>query len=218
MKKNKTRKIDWVKHLDRHREQCGEIANTVEHIQAEYQAGNDIETALSELAAQVRARQQGAEDLHDRMVIAPLRHMFSGDRLNLTEEEYYLVRAAGFGFITPKSLGVSPVTDFEVYRLSVYEDANTVCFMDPDENPNVETVDPNKPGRITIRLRAAISPEETERRYYRPEQEQFFAKYRPDVLTRCKPAATDTSKVVADADNKARPRPKELAEQRKNQR
>jgi hypothetical protein len=205
----------WIKCLDDHREQCVAMREIVDQIEADYRAGNDIKAALSELRGKVRALQASADRVHDKMAIAPLRHMFSADRLNLTEKEYYLARAAGLGFITPKSLGVSPVTDFEVYRLSVYEDANTVCFMDPNENSNVETVDPKRPDHISIRLRGAISPEETERKYYRPEQEQFFAKHRPDVLSRSKPAATEASKAAGDADSKAKRQAKTLPGQRK---
>ena len=90
----------------------------------------------------------------------------------------------GFGLFTAKSMGVSPIDDFEAYRLGVYEDDVSVCFMDPNETPDTVTVINKRTGRERVRIRLAQSPEECAIRYLRPEQRSFYTKHRPDVLAR----------------------------------
>jgi hypothetical protein len=126
-----------------------------------------------------------ASKLHEVLLAGPIRTVFSADRLNLTAQQYFLLRARGFELFTAKQLGISPVGDYECYRMCVYKNEQAVCFMDPDETPEVKTVD-NKTGHKRIRIRLAHSPEECELKHLRPEQREFFTKHRPDVLERMK--------------------------------
>jgi hypothetical protein len=182
MEKNATHEVEWVSHLKEHCEQCDEISIALDQIQAEYCDGNDIKAELSELGDKIRALQAGTQSLYERMVVNPFRHMLSADRLNLTEEEYWLVLAAGFECFTAKSLGVSPISDYEAYRMCVYEDDKFVDFVHPDETPPPPTV--WKGNTMVVYGRLALSPEEVDIAHFRQEQVEFFTKWRPDILPR----------------------------------
>jgi hypothetical protein len=113
---------------------------------------------------------------------SPVRRIFSTDRLNVTEQQYLFAHAAGFTFLTAKSLKVSPISDYEAYLLCVYEDDEVVAFMHPDETPPPP---PRHEGNTTfVPVHVALSPEEVDVAHLRPEQVEFFTKYRPDILPR----------------------------------
>jgi len=128
-----------------------------------------------------------ADSLDEIMCKDPIRRAFSVDRLNLTERQYYLLRAAGFHVFTAETLGLLWISDYDAYRLCVYENGTSVSFMDPRETLDVVTIADGETGRGIAQMRLARSPEECQIRHLRPEQRDFFAKYRPDVLARMQP-------------------------------
>lgn len=103
----------------------------------------------------------------------PLERLFSG--FDLSVEEFYLLRAIGAVTAIISDLGISPVNEFEAFRLLHYEDDDTRCFI----NPSLPQREEGKVG-----LRFGISPEELSRRALRPEQKDFFRKHLPDVFQR----------------------------------
>jgi len=183
MKKRKTQEQDWTKRLQKHREDCDLTREALLELDREFEDDGDLRPLLHRLRDQIREICGDAIWLHETMCAAPIRTAFSLERMNITEEQYWFLRAAGLEFITAKGLGIAPLSDFEVYKNCVYEDDKTVCFLDPDETPEVKSVN-KKTGRTSIRIRLARSPEECHLKHFRPEQKQFFAKYRPDVLAR----------------------------------
>ena len=144
-----------------------------------------VEDSEESLRGQLHKIKSLAFKLHETLISNPIRTAFSKDRISLSEQDYWLLRAQGLKLFTAKRVGISPVSDYEVYKNCIYEDEEKVCFLDPDETSEVETVD-KKTGHIKIRFRISRSPEELELKHLRPEQKEFFAKYRPDVLARLK--------------------------------
>ena len=183
MKKQIKSVKDWPEHLQNHRQNCELVFEDLATLKQELQDGRDTKLSLQHLKEGLLRIRQEAEWLHGALTTEPIQRIFSPDRANLTEQQYYLLRAAGIMLPPATSLRISPVDDYEVYRYCIYEDDKRVCFVHPDENPVVETVD-EKTGYTKIRIRLAISPEEIELKHLRPEQREFFAKYRPDVLER----------------------------------
>lgn len=185
MKKQKKQEPDWPEQVQELRVACWAALEDLAELEEEYRDGEDIEGSLKRFRDELDAVYRLSDRLHETMCVIPIRKMFSVDRINITEREYHLTRAAGFKLVTAKGLGICPLDDFDVYRMCVYEDDKMVCFLNPDESPKVKTVD-KKTGVTHIRLRIARSPEELEAKHLGPEQRQFFTKYRPDVLARLK--------------------------------
>jgi hypothetical protein len=185
MKKQKRQEQDWTKRLRKHRENCELTRDALMELDQEFEDGGDLRPLLHRLRNQIREICGDAGWLHETICVAPIRTAFSLNRMNITEQQYWFLRAAGLELFTAKTLGIAPLSDYEVYQNCVYEDDEIVCFVDPDETPEVETVH-KKTGSTSIRIRLAHSPEECKLRHFRPEQKRFFAKYRPDVLARAK--------------------------------
>lgn len=184
--KNKRRKQeDWTELIRNHFTDCCIAEGEFEEMARGLRKGGDIEHALDRFSETLRHIRRGAEELHNALRGSPIRMMLSTNRLNLTEVQYHLLRAAGVELPTGKELGISPVTDYELYRMCIYEDESGICFMHPNEKPPAEVVKDSN-GSFAIRPRMAISPEETAIEHYRPEQETFFAENRPDVLARAR--------------------------------
>jgi len=139
-------------------------------------SGERVEAEDSDqpLLQQLKNIKAAAHRLHDVLCVAPIRTAFSVNRMNITRQQYWLLRAAGLTFPTAKDLGICNVDDYEVYRNSIYEDDVMVCLMDPNE----------KTGSTKIRIRLAMSPEELNIKNLRPKQKEFFKRNRPDVLER----------------------------------
>lgn len=183
MKKKEKKQNDWAERLASHRAACDMAFEELDKLVQEFQDGENIQKPLDRFRENMREIRRSAEQLHEELYTVPIRKICSVERRNITEQQYLLARAAGLGLFTAQGLGISPVSDYEVYRNYVYEDDEAVRFMDPDETPDVKT--PNKKtGGYRIRIRLACSPEETGLAHYTPEQREFFAKYRPDVLAR----------------------------------
>lgn len=183
MKKQKKDEKDWTKHLQNHRQNCELAWEDFKILLEEHERRRNIKLLLRRFKEKIQQLRCDAVRLHETLIVEPAQKTLSLERANLTEQQYYLLRAAGITMPTAKSLGISPVDDHEVYRHCIYKDDKQVCFLDPNENPVVETVD-KKTGCTKVRIRLAISPEEIELKHLRPEQREFFAKYRPDVLER----------------------------------
>ena len=182
MKKKEERNHNWVQMLQNHQQTCGQVKVYLEKLENACEAGEDVAVLVRQLRKVTLQACREAEQLCEVLFESPVRRIFSADRVNVTEQQLQLARAAGLDCFTAKSLGVSPITDYEAYRLCVYEDDQIVWFWHPDEPP------PSPPrhegNTITVRGRAALSPEEVDPDHLRPEQIEFFTKYRPDVLPR----------------------------------
>lgn len=183
MKTKKKRDRNWTKMLQDHSMVCEAVKRGLEELDRRLEDGDDVTDALDQLKNLVLRMHRGADLLAKVLHRLPVAKAFSADRLNITEQQYWLLCAVGFnGFFTARSLGVSPISDYEAYQLCVYEDDKVVAFLDPDETPPPP---PRRNGRKkTIAVHLALSPEEVDPAYLRPEQIDFFKKYRPDVLPR----------------------------------
>jgi hypothetical protein len=185
MKKKKKQPENWSQDIFKLSELADSAISTLSDFEKD--SGEIVKAPDSEqpLREQLWEMKWLVSKLHENLVAAPVRTAFSYGRLNLTERQYWLLLADGLELFTAKKLGISPVSDYDCYKMCVYKNEQEVCFMDPDETPEVETVD-RKTGHKRIRFRLARSPEELEAKHLRPEQREFFKKYRPDVLARLK--------------------------------
>jgi len=183
MKKKEQKQNDQAELLWSHRAAWDMAFAELDKLVQDFHDGENIEKPLDQFRKNMQEIRRGDEQFHEEFLIGPIRKILSKDRRNITEREYLLAQAAGFQLPTAQSIGIAPVSDYEVYLNCVYEDDKIVCFMDPNETPQIKTVD-EQTGKTRIRIRLARSPEETNISYYTPEQKRFFAKYRPDVLAR----------------------------------
>ncbi len=182
MGKTKEQDHDWTRMLQQHAETCEQLKARIARLERVCENDEDVAGVVRQLNRIVLQTCREADELSRVLHESPVRRIFSADRLNVTEEQLLLARAAGFSCFTAKSLGVSPISDYEAYRLCVYEDDERVWFIHPDEPP------PSPPrhegNTIIVRGKAALSPEEVDVAHFRPEQVEFFTKYRPDILPR----------------------------------
>jgi len=183
MKKKEKKQNDWTELLLGHGLIWDMAFAELDKLVQDFHDGENTEKLLDQLRKDMREIQRVTDQLIEELLVGPIKKILSIDRRNITEREYLLAHAAGFQLPTAQSIGIAPVSDYEVYLNCVYEDDKAVCLMDPNETPQVETVD-KQTGNIRIRIRLARSPEETRLAHYTPEQREFFAKYRPDVLAR----------------------------------
>jgi len=183
MKKKGKKQNDWTELLASHRAACDIAFEELDKLVQEFQDGENIKKPLDRFRKRLLEIQRGAIQLHEELYTVPIRKICSVERRNITEQQYLLARAAGFPLLTAQAIGIAPVSDYEAYLNCIYEDDKTVCFMDPDETPQVKTVN-KRTGKRRIRIRLACSPEETRLAHYTPEQREFFNKFRPDVLAR----------------------------------
>ncbi len=178
----KKRERNWTQMLQSHSVTCDQVKRGLEQLDQILDSEEDPTAAIHELKETVAEMQQEAHELHDTMVLEPSRCLLSRDRLNITEQQYLMSFAAGFNCFTPDSLGVSPITLCEAYRLCVYEDDKVVGFWHPDQTPPRP---PSRKGNIkTIHIQLIRSPEEIDPDYLREEQNEFIDKFRPDVRPR----------------------------------
>ena len=185
MKRKMKEQESWTERLRSHQVNCALALVYLEELAQKCQNDKDVQPLLQRVKKAMEQIQMEADRLHEEMCLVPVRTMFSMDRLKLSKQQYWLLRAAGVEIFTAKRLGICPVDDYDVYRNCIYEDDKRVFFVDPNETPNMET--PDKEARvIRVRARIACSPEETALQHYRPEQKRFFSKYRPDVLARAR--------------------------------
>ena len=201
MKNKPKEQRPWLERLQSHRQDCSLALEDLRELEQEYQNGVDVELLLERIKTKMESIQTEAACLYEVMCIVPLETMFSAGSSKLTEQQYCLLRAAGFPTFTAKMLGICPVDDYDVHMNCLYEDDDQIHIMNPDETPEVETVD-EKTGVTTMGLNIALSPEETELRFYTPEQICFFTMYRPDVLARAQKGKSDRVHVT-DAGGKA---------------
>jgi len=178
---------DWTTRLQEHRQRCEDAAESWAELCRRHDEGGHIGPHMRRLSKQIEQMQQDAHRLWKILYATPRNKLWSLHRLSLTEQEYWFLRAAGFGLFTAKNLGVSPIDDYDAYRVGVYEDDTSMCFMHPDETPDTVTVVNKKTGREWVRIRLAQSPEECQVRCLRSGQLEFYRKYRPDVLARMQP-------------------------------
>ncbi len=174
--------MDWHSQLQQLSQRCDAVSELWPELDRRLHGGGDIRSLLARIRDEMGQITKETHDLHETMVIRPIRRMFSPDRLNVTEQQYLLARAAGFNSFTTKSLGVSPISDYEAYRLCVYEDDEIVWFWHPDQTP--PGPDRHEGNIVVVRGKAALSPEEIDTAHLRPEQLEFIRKHRPDILPR----------------------------------
>jgi hypothetical protein len=198
MKKREKEQKGWITYLQNYLENCRLKLEDVEKLEAKNIDKHDAMELLREFRKMMEEIQRGADHIYEEIVSIPLATMCSVNRLQLTEEQFYLTRVAGISLFTAKRFGICAVDNFEVYRNSIYEDSKSVGFMAPNETPVKKNKD-KKTGKSFIRLRLACSPEETCLENYRPEQIRFFQKYRPDVISRAKKVEEKETKTRATA-------------------
>jgi hypothetical protein len=168
--------------VQNHSVTCDRLKRDVDELDQMLENGEDVTDFVGPLKKLVSRMHREADLLSKVLHESPVRRIFSTDRLNVTEQQLLLARAAGFSCFTAKSLGVSPITDYEAYRLCVCEDNESVWFLHPDERP---ASPPRRKGNtVFVRGKAALSPEEVDIAHLRPEQVEFINKHRPDVLPR----------------------------------
>ena len=183
MKKKEKKQNDWTELLASHHAACDIAFEELDKLVQKFQDGEIIQKPLDRFMKNMREIRWGAEKLHEELYIVPIRKICSVERRNITEQQYLLARVAGFPLLTAQAIGIAAVSDYEVFLNCIYKDDKIVCFMDPDEAPQVKTVN-KRTGKRHIRIRLARSPEETRLAEYTPEQREFFNKFRPDVLAR----------------------------------
>ena len=185
--KNQSKEVtNWASQLQNHRQNCRMLQQRVEEVKTQYTAGANVLPLLRKLKDSLRGIVSESDWLQETLCAGPARKLFSKDRNKLTIQQYWLLRARGVQVPTVKSLGICGVDDYDVYEMCIYEGNDVICLMDPNETPEVTTVD-NKTGIRHTRLRLSSSPEELKLRHLRPEQREFFAKYSTDVLARMQP-------------------------------
>src|SRR5690606_5273294 len=75
---------------------------------------------LQGLLGELIAIRRQASDLFSRISSGPISQYLCGRQLN--EEEYYLLRALGMAPFTAESLGISPISDYDVMSHLWYND------------------------------------------------------------------------------------------------
>ncbi len=198
MKKEEIEQKTWIKSLQSHLESCRLTLEDIDILEENNKDNPDALVLLRQIWKMMKEIESGADRIYEEIVKIPIRTMLSVNRLQLTEEQYFLLRAAGIDLFNPKRLGICTVDDFEVFKNCIYEDSESVGFMDPNEKP-VKKLKLKKTGKSSIRLRFSCSPEETCLENYRPEQIRFFKKFRPDVIARAKKTEKKETKTRATA-------------------
>jgi hypothetical protein len=147
--------------LQSHSETCGQVKACLGRLEQACENGEDVAAVAHQLSKVTLRMCREAGQLSQVLHESPVRRIFSTDRLNVTEQQYLFAHA---------------------YLLCVYEDDEVVAFMHPDETPPPP---PRHEGNTTfVPVHVALSPEEVDVAHLRPEQVEFFTKYRPDILPR----------------------------------
>jgi hypothetical protein len=92
-----------------------------------------------------------------------------------SEDQYYILAAMGAWRDVAHGLGLSPLTEFEVFSMLHYEDDHRRGYINSEEKPPVHGI---------ARMRLGIPPEEVSKAALRSEQCQFFKQYLPAVYDR----------------------------------
>jgi hypothetical protein len=100
-----------------------------------------------------------------------------------SEREYHLMCASGCNFWSAKYLGISDVSDYEVFLNCCYEDDRTRTYIMPMEKPPFEWVD-KKTGTRKVKIRIGRAPEEICLGDLSPKQRHFFKEHAPHILKR----------------------------------
>lgn len=135
MKKKNERNHNWVQMLQNLQQTCGQVKVYLEKLENACEAGEDVAVLVRQLRKVTLQACREADQLPEVLFESPVRRIFSADRLNVTKQQLQLACAAGLDCLTAKSLGVSPISDYEAYRPCVYEDDKEVAFSHPDETP-----------------------------------------------------------------------------------
>ena len=189
MKKQNNRKEQWPYQLQELVGDCIVAQEMVEELD-EQRIDNVI---LQPIKKQLLKVESMASRLHERMCRTPARKLFSPDRMTLTEQEYYFLRATGCNLFDTKALGLSPVSDYEAFVHFCYEDDEKVCFIDSREKLPVHDED-KKTGTFSIRIPLGCSPEELHVKHLRPEQKKFFRECLPGVYDRFQKNGSEPAK------------------------
>ncbi len=110
MGRRKKREHNWTKMLQDHSLVSKALEHGLEALEWALEDGEDVTGALDQLKRCTLRVRRGADLLNKLLYRSPVAKAFSADRLNITEQQYWLLCAVGFnGFFTAKSLGVSPI-------------------------------------------------------------------------------------------------------------
>lgn len=113
--------------------------------------------------------------LFARLSVDPSGKLLAGRPLS--REQYYLVRALGVDFGGAQEVGLTDLSDYEVYRMLCYEDDQRFSYINVHRSPR-------DPPSKRVGARFGMSPEECRRRYLRPEQVTFFRDRCPEIYQR----------------------------------
>lgn len=181
MKKNKNEKTDW----------CSDLCVLIEQIEGATQNLEDFEKEF-------------AEDVKTRDADKSLRHQLQEIRFTagkikeklchtwtlkfaahepLSEQEFYLMLASGINFWSAKELGISQVSDYDLFLNCCYEDDRSRTYIMPTEKPPFEWVD-KKTGSRKVKIRLGRAPEEIRLEALSPKQRHFFEKHAQHILER----------------------------------
>ena len=175
MKKQNKQSEKWCEHIHnlmQVSEQAIQIARRFERHAGE---SSKLQAPLRSLYKQLDEIRISVDRLYQMSCAGPAAKVIAGTLL--TEAEYFFLRAGGYHMFTAEGLGLAPVGDYEVHRNLCYQDDEKCCYINPGAKPQ----DPNSK---EVPLRIGLPPEELNLRDLRPEQQQFFEKYLPDVLQR----------------------------------
>ena len=178
MKKQKKEQKKWPDQLRELVDACCETLEIVDEVDEDMS-----QAELLSLRKELGKVKRMADQLRSSMCTIPASKAFSLNRMSMTEQEYYLLCAAGCKLFTANGLGLSPFSDYEAFIHCCYEDDEKVCYIDPAEKPPVAD-EKKKTEKFTIRMRLGCSPEELHIKYLRPEQKEFFQELLPDVYDR----------------------------------
>ena len=178
MKKQKNIQLSWPDQIKELVNACDEVLGIVKN--ADEDMGHAERQSLEKELAKVKGM---ADRLYSTLYQEPVGKIVSLDRMNMTEEQYYLLCANGCKLFSAEELGISPVSDYQAYLNCCYEDEEQVCYIDPREKPPVEN-ERDGNGHFSVRLRIGCYPEELHIKHLRPSQKEFFKEYMPELLAR----------------------------------
>jgi hypothetical protein len=151
-------------HLDQARDALNRIAASV-HAQNETA---NVTPGIATLAEEISSAKSLANQLSERLHGGPLGLLLHGGVLS--REEYYLLVA--LGVLSGGSYTGDPYADFQMLH---YEDDERRSYITLDERPSVGTI---------IKVHVGMWPEEISWDRLRPEQQNYFERYLPEVAAR----------------------------------
>jgi len=181
MTKRKTETTDWGSDL------CnlnGLIEMAIYDLEEfENESGEDIKTHDGDqpLRRQLQEIQCLARKIHHELC-GTLAAKLAAHEL-FSEREYHLMCASGCNFWSAKYLGISDVSDYDVFHACCYEDDRMRTYIMPTTKPPFEWVD-KKTGVRKIKIRIGRAPEEIRLSDLNPKQRRFFEKHASHILSR----------------------------------